>query len=1047
MSYATQRDFFNVTFHNEDPKLPDRKRSDGALMTYEFCSDNRAWALDKEKRSNYILDVVHKTRYKKAMLNPQGDYALSKEYLIQLDVQDLAEYVICLQEEIQRMNQQQGSQSQQPPCAKFGFYSTNSDQLENQARQLQQDRDEFEQQMADLEEVIVDLKERADRYENLARENELLRCQLQSRSSECTDKMKLINAEAQASFNRLRAEDAEKLEAELIIFKAEYEELRQQNLELREHLQRAYTCQTKLAELKRQLTLEQELREKVEDDLEHMLNLYDKQSAELRLKTNYFVGGQALPAIESIAYDKPSTPPPRSQPTSKQDEACMNCENLRQQLAKVQDVHAAELKQKDHLIQELQNKLDVKVDTPVKLDAPVKEDTTGQNDQVGIQLGQCEKELAELKQQLSAAAEQQKALEQQLTAEKEFSANKQKLVEELQTKASVPSPVVVIEESDDPATQQLIELQKQLNDARQQLEAQAKEKNQLAEQNTKLQSQMTQLQDSVRVSEAALKQKDAELADVKAQTTQAATPLPATSSKSDTELLECTKKTESLQTEVDRLRGELATAKGQQKQGVDSADLQSEIENLKQKLQTANDGIAAKEAELKNCNAEIAKMVNVQKEMEKQIALSDSKALEASNALAAQMETIAKEAERKASDEAERKASAEAERKASAEAERKASAEAERKASAEAERKASAEVEKTALEETEAEAETVESDIPQMEEVDESSTVESLPKGSIDEIAEKLPSMEEQITPGVEVLFGIDQMEELGLSEAPEVTARKLSTLQRASDDEDEGVIGEDISAESTETLVPEAEHSGEEEVFAEEEEEVGEGESARKSSEELEAEKLAEAEAIFDSDMITLGHSDMNKTKKIAFKIYRCGIQVLVLGELDHLHREICRAFFERFGILNQSFNVVDQSMCTCTQLLQNLRTMGDNEMMGLLNPGTSIPIRNPMLLEDEIPVKIPAEPKPRTTRPSTSAGVPNDANILYSLFTGMPPPGPSQTNGNGKKTTERVVMDNFPESCRSRPWRAPRTPTETIVARTLADGSRLYARQKRNT
>lgn len=72
MSYTTQKEFFNVSFRNEAPRLPERKRSDGALMTYDLCTDGRAWALDKQKRSNYILDVVHKARFKKAMLHVSG---------------------------------------------------------------------------------------------------------------------------------------------------------------------------------------------------------------------------------------------------------------------------------------------------------------------------------------------------------------------------------------------------------------------------------------------------------------------------------------------------------------------------------------------------------------------------------------------------------------------------------------------------------------------------------------------------------------------------------------------------------------------------------------------------------------------------------------------------------------------------------------------------------------------------------------------------------------------------------------------------------------
>lgn len=144
-------------------------------------------------------------------------------------------------------------------------------EIRQQSAILEQERTDFEQQMEDLEMVIVNLKDRADRYDLLAKENQLLRQQLQKQQVEAADRIRLINAEAEANFNRMRAEDCEKLEAELILFKAQYEDMRHQKRELKEQLQKAFVQQTKLTELKRQLALEQGHREQVEDELEHVL--------------------------------------------------------------------------------------------------------------------------------------------------------------------------------------------------------------------------------------------------------------------------------------------------------------------------------------------------------------------------------------------------------------------------------------------------------------------------------------------------------------------------------------------------------------------------------------------------------------------------------------------------------------------------------------------------------------------------------------------------------------------------------------------------------
>lgn len=189
---------------------------------------------------------------------------------------DLAEYILSLQAEIKRKNDSvlQLEETRRTLDEQLEAIQAKSDELseiQQQSAMLAEERTEFEQQLEDLEKVIVDLKERADRYDLLAKENASLRDQLQHQRTETADRIRLINAEVEANFNRMITQDYDKLEAELVLFKAQYEDLRQQKRDLKEQLQKAFVQQGKMTELRRQLALEQAHREKVEDELEHLL--------------------------------------------------------------------------------------------------------------------------------------------------------------------------------------------------------------------------------------------------------------------------------------------------------------------------------------------------------------------------------------------------------------------------------------------------------------------------------------------------------------------------------------------------------------------------------------------------------------------------------------------------------------------------------------------------------------------------------------------------------------------------------------------------------
>ncbi|XP_058444179.1 myosin-J heavy chain-like [Malaya genurostris] len=270
MAYTTQRDFFNVTFQNEESKPPVRKRSDGALMTYEFCTDSRAWAFEKEKRSKYILDVVHKARFKEAVVHPEGQFELSKDYLVQMKVDDLADYIVSLQAEIKRKN-------------------STVQELEETRQTLELENNEFRQQIGDLEKVISQLKDNTDCCDRLAKENEFLRCQLLKRDKEVDCKIRLANAKVEADIDQMWAESYQKLKEELDFSKTEFDELCQQNQQLKEQVRKGSIWKVKLSEMKRQFALELAHREKVEVEREHLLIFCEKQFQEIQIKNEYIV--------------------------------------------------------------------------------------------------------------------------------------------------------------------------------------------------------------------------------------------------------------------------------------------------------------------------------------------------------------------------------------------------------------------------------------------------------------------------------------------------------------------------------------------------------------------------------------------------------------------------------------------------------------------------------------------------------------------------------------------------------------------------------------
>ncbi|XP_058444453.1 CAP-Gly domain-containing linker protein 1-like [Malaya genurostris] len=605
MSYTTQKDFFNVAFRNEDPKPPERKRSDGALMTYEFCTDGRAWALDKDKRSKYILDGVHKTRFKKAVPHPEGQFELSRDDLMQMEVSDLAGLIVNLQDEIKRKNEtvQQHEQTRRSLGEQLKLAQQQShDQMliQQQSAILEQERNEFEQQIEDLEEVIVGLKDRADRYDLVAKENELLRCRLMKLGKEADNRMRLATAEAEANFNRMRADDCEKLEAELIVFKAEYEELRKQKRELKEEVQKASICKVRLSELKRQLAAEQAHREKVEDEMEHLLALYDEQYQELQRKNDYIV--EANQRMESLQYDQhwqqdhgvpaieePLTASSSIQTLSKPStsaellvESCQNCKRMETEIAQLKNQQGEFDHRNDARVQQL-----------------IEELKRCQDEQRALltSIEVLENELAGHQKRLKDANQRIEQLLEKLESS-------QSQVDLLRRDYETRTKELADREAEESKS---LELQKQLARAREELSRKSAELDSVSIQNERLSSSLSNYQSRIEDLEERQQLKADELAasrteleTTKEQLNQYLSDPNVFTDKS--ELDAAMQLNNDLQKNIDRLRSELAAAQAYSKELLensgDNAELLKTIADLKTEIRTINSVVKEQEEEI-----------------------------------------------------------------------------------------------------------------------------------------------------------------------------------------------------------------------------------------------------------------------------------------------------------------------------------------------------------------------------------------------------------------------------------------------------------------
>ncbi|XP_053686110.1 centriolin [Sabethes cyaneus] len=282
MSFSSQRTFLYVPFRNEQPQRPNRKRSDGALKNYESCTDWRAWTLDPLLASQFILDVVHKSRPWKLFSRPGGDYELTRDYLLQLDASELTDYVLSLMTELRaaKMDAKKLEDSRLELGQQLASVQKLAKTCEQEREELivsqQQlavkfDPEQHERELADLKAIICNLKCKAKKYDSLVEENRRLRKKLQPSSEE-------NSLTAKKTVTEKGCGDSEcinccRLSAELCIYKNQYDDLKQQRRVLMEQVQKGKIAQEKVSELKLELDDERSKVKRIQQRLEDSLRL------------------------------------------------------------------------------------------------------------------------------------------------------------------------------------------------------------------------------------------------------------------------------------------------------------------------------------------------------------------------------------------------------------------------------------------------------------------------------------------------------------------------------------------------------------------------------------------------------------------------------------------------------------------------------------------------------------------------------------------------------------------------------------------------------
>uniref|UniRef100_A0A182VTJ6 B30.2/SPRY domain-containing protein n=1 Tax=Anopheles minimus TaxID=112268 RepID=A0A182VTJ6_9DIPT len=378
MSYTTQRQFLSIAFPNEVPTLPSRKRSDAVLKSYSSCYDYRAWSQDGLKQAQFISDVANRalSQASKVPLHFFSGAELTKEILVRLDADSLADYILSLRDEVKKKHSSIESleQVELELVKKTETLDGNLNALQQENRLLSNEIERIvacqeeqcktnqfdEQELAEISQMIIDLKEH---NEDLEQEMQVLRDQCEAlqkvaASAEHDNQEDRVDVEAENNFLKFKAKDYDRLESELALFKAEYDRLTQQKRDLAEEAQRAQQYRLRAVELKQNLKDELHRRELCEEHIEMLVNMYEQQSFELNeLKRQVHTLNRSS---HDRLFDESSDDPYGSQTTvtettiekivnEDREDISVACPNCTENLQHIQDLNKRINEQMQHI--------------------------------------------------------------------------------------------------------------------------------------------------------------------------------------------------------------------------------------------------------------------------------------------------------------------------------------------------------------------------------------------------------------------------------------------------------------------------------------------------------------------------------------------------------------------------------------------------------------------------------------------------------------------------------------------------------------------------